>query len=1024
MAALLFLLLFSSFPINLKARCPPPAVPLNARVTISDEGLTTGTQVTFTCDDGYNLFGPTSINCSEDGSWSNTPSFCAINVAYRKPVNQSTSVRGGDASHANDGDMTTLHDNKYCTETRKEISPWWRVDLLRPYEVKIVRVLARKCCGNVKLQDMEIRIGNSTSVQKNRLCGWQPGVMEPGSTKDFQCARPEKGRYVFIQLVGVEGALSLCEVQVFTTQEFPRERCSNESDNMYVATFDQQCYEFQVNKGGNFNTARQYCKNRGGDLTHHITNVTQNFLATEMERLRSRMSQVLLWLGMTKVPGSKVRTWRWVTGQQVVSPLWGDDQPNNYNGEQNCAVYDGGRNWLWNDVGCNLDYLLWICQYGPPSCGSPAANTNTTIESVDTKIGGVVRYKCPYDSRIIGESKQKCLDSGFWSGSPPTCKYVQCGLPNSIDHGQMLLADNRTTYSARALYTCAENYTLSGSSVRKCGKNSEWEGEEPKCMINKCPDPVQILNATLRVVGTQVGSNATYTCHSGHEIIGENTIMCLLGGQWSSGTPSCKYVDCGLPIPLQSGTFFLPDNATTYNSRVTYRCAENHVLRGVVERRCLSNSQWTAEEPTCEIISCGEPDVYLGSYVVGYEFTVGSPVEYFCDPGYIMEGEMNRTCRPSGNWSGQAPKCKYIDCGRVQPIPYAVLEYINDTTHFGSSVSYSCTSGYQLVGTMLRTCQEDKKWDGATPNCKEIRCPEPTRPINSIVSVSGNDRAGTKDSFKIGSTIQYRCKHGFKLEGEALHSQGTFTLPANATYYESTVIYKCEDNYKLVGDNEHSCLETGHWSGAPPVCLEILCGPPDRPPSIDSIEVGHHVAGSVAIYKCTTGQKLTGNGTRICLTTSQWSGGAPECQPVDCDRPSPIENGRSYLVDQTTTYNHIVEYHCFPGYRLVGSSRRICQDDGLWNATDPVCQLDTDNNSIFSNSASAHSDDEISAARSTGIAIGVGSGILLLVFIGVALLYMRTRSPKPLFSSEAPKDGNMVVTYSVASGQNDENQQH
>lgn len=43
---------------------------------------------------------------------------------------------------------------------------------------------------------------------------------------------------------------------------------------------------------------------------------------------------------------------------------WADDQPNNYNGQQNCVVLDGGRKWMWNDVTCDLDYLPWICQYG------------------------------------------------------------------------------------------------------------------------------------------------------------------------------------------------------------------------------------------------------------------------------------------------------------------------------------------------------------------------------------------------------------------------------------------------------------------------------------------------------------------------------------------------------------------------------------------------------------------------------------------------------------------------------------
>ena len=40
---------------------------------------------------------------------------------------------------------------------------------------------------------------------------------EEGVTKMFSCARALVGQYVFLQLVGVEGSLSLCEVQVFTT---------------------------------------------------------------------------------------------------------------------------------------------------------------------------------------------------------------------------------------------------------------------------------------------------------------------------------------------------------------------------------------------------------------------------------------------------------------------------------------------------------------------------------------------------------------------------------------------------------------------------------------------------------------------------------------------------------------------------------------------------------------------------------------------------------------------------------------
>ena len=72
-------------------------------------------------------------------------------MAFRKPANQSTTVRGGSASNGNDGEKTTEHDGKRCTETQREASPWWQVDLLRHYAVKVVRVTTRGCCGKREL---------------------------------------------------------------------------------------------------------------------------------------------------------------------------------------------------------------------------------------------------------------------------------------------------------------------------------------------------------------------------------------------------------------------------------------------------------------------------------------------------------------------------------------------------------------------------------------------------------------------------------------------------------------------------------------------------------------------------------------------------------------------------------------------------------------------------------------------------------------------------------------------------------
>lgn len=39
-------------------------------------------------------------------------------------------------------------------------------------------------------------------------------------------------------------------------------------------------------------------------------------------------------------------------------------------------------------------------------------------------------------------------------------------------------------------------------------------------------------------------------------------------------------------------------------------------------------------------------------------------------------------------------------------------------TTFGEVATYSCDTGYGLVGTAQRTCQADGSWDGNPPICQ------------------------------------------------------------------------------------------------------------------------------------------------------------------------------------------------------------------------------------------------------------------------------------------------------------------
>lgn len=119
---------------------------------------------------------------------------------------------------------------------------------------------------------------------------------DEGTSKTFTCARPLVGQFVAIQLVGVEGSLSLCEVEVFSNDgrqfepilaiqfiysvillrkqilsrpfpltEFSPERCAapNLNADTVLQTFDRTCYEFHVTRGESFDKAQQICKSHG-----------------------------------------------------------------------------------------------------------------------------------------------------------------------------------------------------------------------------------------------------------------------------------------------------------------------------------------------------------------------------------------------------------------------------------------------------------------------------------------------------------------------------------------------------------------------------------------------------------------------------------------------------------------------------------------------------------------------------------------------------------------------------------------
>lgn len=59
-----------------------------------------------------------------------------------------------------------------------------------------------------------------------------------------------------------------------------------------------------------------------------------------------------------------------------------------------------------------------------------------------------------------------------------------------------------------------------------------------------------------------------------------------------------------------------------------------------------------------------------------------------------------------------------IDCGKLPPLLYGSVYYLNNTTHLDSEVMYNCTRNYKLVGSHIRKCMANRAWSGSSTKCE------------------------------------------------------------------------------------------------------------------------------------------------------------------------------------------------------------------------------------------------------------------------------------------------------------------
>uniref|UniRef100_A0A8V5H5C5 Uncharacterized protein n=1 Tax=Melopsittacus undulatus TaxID=13146 RepID=A0A8V5H5C5_MELUD len=371
-------------------------------------------------------------------------------------------------------------------------------------------------------------------------------------------------------------------------------------------------------------------------------------------------------------------------------------------------------------------------------------------------------------------------------------------------------------------------------------------------------------------------------------MVGSSVFTCQANRQWySESPPYCVPLSCGKPPPIHHG--YSKGETFDMGSKVEFFCDEGYELIGDVSWTCQKSGKWSKKQsPKCVPTKCPEPPLAENQLVLK-ELTYQVGVVHFsCKEGYVLHGSSVLKCLPSQQWNDSFPFCKVVQCSAPPYIPFG--DPLTSSLHFGSTVKYICVDGFLLKGESTIRCQADGSWSLPLPECIPVECPQPEEIQNGIVDVQG-------------------------------------------LTFLSTALYTCKPGFELLGNTTILCGEDGQWLGGRPACKPIQCPRPKKIPNGKYSVTNFHY-GQTVRYSCDRGFQLQGEETLKCLETGEWSTEVPSCKPINCQPPQPIENG--FVEGADYSYGAMVIYSCVPGFQLSGLAMQTCEESG-WSSSTPTC---------------------------------------------------------------------------------------
>lgn len=574
----------------------------------------------------------------------------------------------------------------------------------------------------------------------------------------------------------------------------------------------------------------------------------------------------------------------------------------------------------------------------------------------------------------MGARERLCLPSGDWSEEEPSCQIIYCELlPGKLEHGSVTGSEDNM-YGTTVQFSCDHGYELLGNERILCSSDGKWDGSFPVCRPVQCPNPGLVAHSIISLKKAnfkahaqvyQYGDILSYECRKGYVFSKTNNTIerhCLADGTWSGKPPVCSRITCrDLAIPL-NGYTSRPIQSELLNGEeekyigaalagqvVHFGCKPGYQrMAGSASAKCLETGKWNISSlPNCQPVRCPRPPLIKNGDMEGSvpeEYVFSHQVKYACNSGFRMKGEPHIICTSSGSWSTPFPSCNRVVCPQIDSndLDNGFITFSFDSTDLRALhpilLKFSCKDGYDLVGSPLAQCTSTGDWSHPLPTCVPWSCDSPPIPFHGKIQsteVSSNSvvvNIQCDRGYELSSNGSVTCDSSGIWKGKVeclpqlcstpedttLQNHVIPVSPFKSSYqFGARISFYCQEGYALESQNTSlTCGEKSRWDGEIPSCVPIRC-PTVEAPSYGSISGFSTSVGSKISITCNENYYLEGKDHIICQLDGHWSDSMPLCSALFCRNPPQIDNG--WIVMHGNQVGDITSYSCQSGYYLLGT---------------------------------------------------------------------------------------------------------